>query len=110
MKTTIKIHDTQWFKEHCRIVDMTARFNALIPKYDSWAHVRTIHWLHGAADSMSPLEGKVLKVELDVGPDSGHISNARYMVKGYWIPNWAIEWVKEEVNENKLDTISNNRQ
>jgi hypothetical protein len=97
MKTTIKIHDTEWFKEHCRICDRVREFDGFIlrPKYDSWLYVRTIHWLQGPG-CMDPLEGKVLEVEHDSGFDNGSISNARYMAGGYWIPNWAIEWVKEE--------------
>lgn len=101
MKTTIKIHDAQWFKAHCRISTIvhndirTCKFIELVPKYASWRHKSTIHWLHGTG-SMSSLEGKVLQVELDSGIIEGaEMNNARYQVKGYWIPNWAIEWVEE---------------
>lgn len=96
MKTTIKIHDSKWFKEHCRVTATMSEFNALKPSYEPWNHIRTIHWLQGGVHSMSPLEGKVLKVELDSGIDAGLMSDARYMAKRFWIPNWAIEWIKEK--------------
>lgn len=94
--TTIKIHDKQWFKEHCRITGATEHSSYLEPKYPSWRHVRTLPWsLDG---DMGQLVGHVLEVELDDGIDSGGMDNARYFAK-YWIPNWAIEWVKE-VNDS----------
>jgi hypothetical protein len=93
MKTIIKIHDKKWFKEHCEAYIGTSEFNSLKPKYDSWRFIRTIPWL-GAA-YMGHLEGKILKVERDSGNTSGWMNNARYMAEGFWIPNWAIEWVKE---------------
>lgn len=46
------------------------------------------------------LLGKVLIVECDDGNEAGNITDARYFAGGYWIPNWAIEWVKEE-SDNK---------
>jgi hypothetical protein len=46
---------------------------------------------------MGLLVGQVLEVAHDdIG--SGRIDNARYFAGGYWIPNWAIEWIKEEEN------------
>lgn len=89
MKTTIKIHDTQWFKKHC---ESYYQFSRLMPKYDSWSPAQTIHWILG----MRSLEGKVLEVEHDCGNKAGYINDARYMAEGFYIPNWAIEWVKEE--------------
>jgi hypothetical protein len=44
---------------------------------------------------MDPLEGCVLEVERDGGNKSGDMDNARYNAGGFWIPNWAIEWVME---------------
>lgn len=98
MRTTIKIHNTQWFKEHCRVTAETNVFVALTPKYDSWRHRSTVHW-HRGEGAMDPLEGCVLEVERDDGNKQGDMDNARYMAEGYWIPNWAIEWVKEEVGK-----------
>ena len=65
------------------------------PKYSSWRHVLTIGWSL-ASSSMSQLVGQVLEVEHDSGINAGSINDARYFAGGYWIPNWAIEWVKEE--------------
>lgn len=96
MKATIKIHDTRWFRAHCRVTAATIDFADLKPKYDSWRHKCSVSWMHGL-DAMSPLEGCVLEVECDSGNEAGDMSDARYMAGGYWIPNWAIEWVKEEV-------------
>lgn len=42
MKTTIKIHDTAWFKEHCRVTSATNEFVALEPKYESWENGRYV--------------------------------------------------------------------
>lgn len=101
MKTTIKIHDTKWFKEHCRVVGATDSLSELEPKYDSWKGRSTVSWLTG--NLMGLLEGKVLQVEHDAGIGSGIMDNARYSFGGYWIPNWAIEWVKEEEYDDTSD-------
>lgn len=91
---TIKIHDRQWFKRNCRAIGLTEYDSRLEPKHSLWRHVHTLSWsLEG---TMGWLVGKVLEVEKDDGIDSGGMDNARYFVGGYWIPNWAIEWVKEE--------------
>ena len=95
MKTTIKIHDTLWFGTHCRVRAATMDFVELTPKYAVWRHRTTLGWIHGEA-AMNPLEGRVLEVEHDCGNENGAMDDSRYMTKGYWIPNWAIEWVKEE--------------
>ena len=92
MKTTIKIHDAQWFKEHCKVIGSTEYGSSLEPKYSPWEHVLTLPWsLEG---KMGQLVGQVLEVEHD-DVDSGSIDNARYFAGGFWIPNWVIEWVKE---------------
>lgn len=80
MKTTIKIHDTRWFEEHCRVTAATNEFAALVPK--PWKCGQTIDWLQGAI-GMSSLEGQVLQVDADSGLDSGRMNNARYMVKNF---------------------------
>lgn len=89
--TTIKIHDAQWFKEHCRVIGATEYGSSLVPKYSPWKHTLTLPWsLEG---EMGKLVGQVLEVEYDDG--SGSMDNARYFAGGFWIPNWTIEWVKE---------------
>lgn len=94
MKTTIKIHDSQWFKKHCKVIGITEYGSYIEPKYLLWNHVYTINWsLEG---DMGQLVGQVLEVECDDGINSGSMDDARYFAKDYWIPNWAIEWVKEE--------------
>ena len=91
--TTIKIHDAQWFKKHCRVIGATEYGSYLEPKYSPWKRIFTLSWsLEG---SMGQLVGKVLKVKFDDGIDSGGMDNARYFAGGFYIPNWAIEWVKE---------------
>lgn len=93
MKTTIKIHDAQWFKEHCKVIGSTEYGSSLEPKYHFWRHVFTLNWsLEGI---MSQLVGQVLEVEHDSGIAFGSMNNARYFAGGFWIPNWTIEWVKE---------------
>lgn len=91
---TIKIHDKQWFKEHCRVVGATGYYSYLEPKYSPWRHVITLDWSLENT-KMCQLTGKVLEVEKDDGDTTGCITDARYFAGGYWIPNWAIEWVKE---------------
>lgn len=90
--TTIKIHDAQWFKKHCKVIGSTKYGSYLEPKYSPWKRIYTLSWsLEGR---MGLLVGQVLEVAYDdIG--SGSIDNARYFAGGYWIPNWAIEWVKE---------------
>lgn len=87
---TIKIHDTQWFKKHCRIRAQAA-YSSLVPKYAFWKKVLTVSWITG----MSTLEGQILEVEADSGFIDGAMHQARFLAGGFWIPNWAIEWVKE---------------
>ena len=97
MITIIKIHDKQWFKEHCRVRGATEYCSYLEPKSIPWGRISTVSWsLDG---DMGQLVGKILEVEYDSGNDSGSIEDARYLVKSYWIPNWAIEWVKEEPDD-----------
>lgn len=95
---TIKIHDKQWFKEHCKVVGATGYCSHIEPKYSPWRQVLTIGW-SSASSSMSQLIGQVLEVEHDSGIYAGHITDARYFARGFWLPNWAIEWVKEEQDE-----------
>lgn len=95
---TIKIHDKQWFKKHCKVIGAIGYCSHIEPKYSSWRHVLTIGWSL-ASSSMSQLVGQVLEVEHDSGINAGSINDARYFAGGYWIPNWSIEWVKEEQDE-----------
>lgn len=98
MKTIIKIHDTQWFKKHCKVIAKYDTFVALMPKYSCWDSQVDgfVSWLSGS--NMSYLEGMVLEVDKDEPKALSHVSmsGSRYYAEGYWIPNWAIEWVKEE--------------
>lgn len=97
--TIVKIHDSQWFKKHCKVLSKTDNYIELIPKYFCWDSQTTgfVSWLSGDSD-MSRMEGKVLKVEYDDDTVPVHklMCGSRYQIKGFWIPNWAIEWVKEE--------------
>lgn len=88
-----KIHDKQWFEKNCRVIGETAYGSDIEPKYPSWRHTFTLPW--SLENFMGRLVGQVLDVEKDDGIDSGSMDNARYFARGYWIPNWAIEWVKE---------------
>lgn len=46
---------------------------------------------------MDALTGKVLAVTFTLnGLNSGKMYGSKYFAGGYCIPNWAIEWVKEE--------------
>lgn len=90
---TIKIHDKQWFKEHCKVIGVTEYGSCLEPKYLPWRHIITLPW--SLEDSMGQLVGQVLKVAHDDGIYSGSMDNAHYFAEGFWIPNWTIEWVKE---------------
>lgn len=93
MKTTIKIHNKQWFLEHCKVIGSTEYGSSLEPKYYPWRHIITLSWsLDG---KMGQLVGQVLEVAHDDGIDSGNMDNARYFAGDFWIPNWTIEWVKE---------------
>ena len=91
---TIKIHDKQWFEEQCIVASIRGD---LLPKYPSWHKVLTVPW--SAGSGMRFLNGKVLEVEHDDGNKAGDISDARYFAGNYWIPNWAIEWIKETEND-----------
>lgn len=92
--TVIKIRDPEWFKQNCKVSAATDALRDLIPKHKSWKNADAFPWTSGDC-AMSPLEGQVLKVQWDEGILAGDITDARYQAKGYWIPNWAIEWVKE---------------
>ena len=92
--TTIKIHDRKWFKRNCRSIGATEYDSYLESKHSPWRHVFTLPW--SLKGTMGQLVGQVLEVAHDSGIDSGSMDNARYFAGGYWIPNWAIEWVKEE--------------
>jgi hypothetical protein len=96
MKTIIKIHDTEWFREHCKIICSIDLCMELRPRYASWEDTRIVSWISGENSTMSPLEGRVLEAVIDCGNSCGAMNNARYMAGGYYIPNWAIEWIKEE--------------
>ena len=97
MKTIIKIHDAEWFKEHCKVIDRNFAFTEVVPSNPAWNEKSSVSWLLGdSPTSMGSLAGRELEVEIDGGIQSGSIAASRYMVEGYWIPNWAIEWVKEE--------------
>ena len=94
--TVIKIHNTEWFMKHCKIISERHNFIELVPIYPCWdLHAADcVSWLSGDND-MGHMEGKVLKVEHDIGINQGDMTGARYYINGFWIPNWAIEWVKE---------------
>lgn len=94
---TIKIHDAEWFRKHCR---PGRRFHdALRPKGLRWRWYDRkrgmVYWLINGP--MDTLVGKVLEVEDEskfITADEMH--STKYIAGGYYIPNWAIEWVKEE--------------
>lgn len=97
-KIKIKIHNAEWFKEHCCYI-VNKWKDYLIPKGALWESLDeeadVIHWLLGG--EMSNLTGKVLKVKrIDRKKVSAKMNSSRYLAGGYWIPNWAIEWVMEE--------------
>lgn len=79
---TIKIHDKQWFEEHCKVVGATGYCSHIEPKYSLWRQVPTISWSL-ANSSMSQLIGQVLEVECNSGIDAGSINCARYFARGY---------------------------
>lgn len=95
---TIKIHDKQWFEKHCKVVGATGYCSHIEPKYSPWRQVVTIGWSLSSV-SMGRLVGQILEAERDYGISAGRINDSRYFAGGYWIPNWAIEWVKEEQDE-----------
>lgn len=95
MKTTIKIHDKKWFAEHCVVLYTKFYSYGLKPKYPAWKNLYTLHW-PVSQTGMNLLTGQVLEVEHDDGDKAGVMRDARYLAGGHWIPNWAIEWVKEE--------------
>lgn len=98
--TTIKIRNKEWFKEHCCFsiyVDFSG--NSLIPKGTLWKRLDkkadVVHWFTGGA--MSLLAGKELKVtRTDKKVSASKMNSSKYFAGGYWIPNWVIEWVKED--------------
>lgn len=100
MRTTIKIHDKDWFNKNCKFVYAEGRSIFIEPKYPVWKYVQTFSWSLTNRNMVS-LVGQILKVEIDEGNTSGDISDARYFAKGLWIPNWVIEWVKEEPNNKE---------
>lgn len=103
MKTTIKIHDSTWFKKHCKVIHKGVfhessshkpiDYAILMPK--CWKDELTLNWVT-EDHSRSLLEGQVLEVGRDDGIVAGDITDSRYFAGGHWIPNWAIEWVMEE--------------
>ena len=101
--TTIKIKDKEWFEENCvRIYDCNTYF---VPRH--WTKEqqdRTVSFLTDGP--MGALMGQVLIVEEDDQDDvsAKNMMGSRYFVK-YWIPNWAIEWVKEEFIEEEPEGI-----
>lgn len=106
--TTIKIHDTEWFETHCRLISRTAAYDELVPNLPGWKGIPTVSWLSGYTikDGMSSLEGRVLIVEhYSNNATSLLMMGSRYMARGYWIPNWAIEWVKEEQYADLADGL-----
>ena len=102
MKTTIKIHDTEWFEEHCKVISSTQVYDELVPNLPGWKDMSTVSWLSGytVKDGMSSLEGRVLIVEhYNNDKSSSLMMGSRDMARDYWIPNWAIEWGKEELGD-----------
>jgi hypothetical protein len=96
----IKIHDEKWFREHCcRSTVSPCEFGPLIPKDESWKKLDSenpvMYWLSDGF--MNNLVGQELEVTLTdlKGEGSKVIQGSRYFAGGYWIPNWAIEWVME---------------
>lgn len=90
---TIKIKDESWFRMNCDL-HKKCGVEYLVPS--CWTREQqehTVYFLLGC-DSMWSKVGKVLKVDR-VFKYATRIMDSRYMVDGYWIPNWAIEWVKE---------------
>lgn len=93
--TVIKIRDRKWFKQHCKVVaTYGGNLCDILPKYSPWKVVCALPWTYKGL-GMSELIGCVLEVEHDEGDQAGVITDARYSAQGFWIPNWAIEWVKE---------------
>jgi len=97
----IKIHDKNWFNKNCKVVYAKEGVSFIEPKYSPWKHVTTFSWSLIDID-MSLLVGQILKVNIDDGNTAGNITDARYFAGGYWVPNWAIEWVKEEPNNKEV--------
>ena len=95
---TIKIHDKQWFEEHCELHTSDGFGKYLVPS--CWTNEQKRHAVSFLIDGpMWRLAGQVLVVENDdaFDIDARTMIGARYFV-GFWIPNWAIEWVKEEAD------------
>lgn len=94
--TKIKIHDAEWFDKHC--CPGKGFHDALRPKGLRWRRYDKmrgiVYWL--SEGPMSALVGRVLEVEeeaKDITADE--MRSAKYMAGGFYIPNWAIEWVME---------------
>lgn len=92
---TIKIRDKQWFQEHC-----DSREDGIIRYFvpSCWTKEQqraTVSFLIDVP--MEELIGQVLVVETDDTSDidARNMMGSRYF-SDFWIPNWAIEWVKEE--------------
>lgn len=93
---TIKIRDKDWFIKNCDL-HMEGLRKWVVPScWTREQQERTVHFL--LDDSMWSKVGKVLKVDR-VNKYVTGIMDSRYMADGYWIPNWAIEWVKEVEEE-----------
>ena len=95
--TKIKIHDKEWFKENCCL--STEYHKCLRPKGSLWEildkELDTVNWiLGGIMDTLAGEELKVMRTDKNVR--AGRMNSSRYFAGGYWIPNWAIEWVKED--------------
>lgn len=96
--TTIKIRDKQWFEEHCELHMSDGFCKYLVPS--CWTKEQKSHTISFLFDSpMWRLAGQVLVVENDdiFDIDARTMIGSRYFVS-FWIPNWAIEWVKEEAD------------
>lgn len=98
--TKIKIHDEEWFEEHCcRSTVSPSQYKPLIPNHPSWKkHDKenpVMYWLSDGF--MNDLAGQELEVTIidDRGEGTKEIYGSKYCAGGYWIPNWAIEWVME---------------
>lgn len=95
--TKIKIHDAEWFDKCC--CPGKGFHDVLRPKGLRWRRYAGTHgivyWL--SEGPMNDLVGKVLEVE-KVAEDvtANEMRSAKYMAEGFYIPNWAIEWVMEE--------------
>ena len=97
--TTIKIRNKEWFEENCCISTECSFPTSVRPKGVLWESLDketdVVHWITGG--DMSTLAGEELKVmRTDRKVSASMMNSSRYFAGGYWIPNWAIEWVKED--------------